>query len=188
MDAQDESLAEGAALRIRRAELVDARAIAEIVVAGWQGAYRGLVPDEFLDSLSVAGREAAWREMLARDSEGGLPAWLAQRDGRAVGFVSSGPPRDEDVPLPAAEVYAIYVLPEAWRRGVGRALLETATGHWRARGTDTLVLWVLEGNARARRFYEAMGWLPDGGLQLLEMAGAKLYEIRYRLGPVHQAG
>jgi hypothetical protein len=51
-----------------------------------------------------------------------------------------------------------------------------------------LVLWVLEGNARARRFYEAMGWLPDGGRQLLEMVGAKLYEIRYRLGPVHQAG
>jgi ribosomal protein S18 acetylase RimI-like enzyme len=188
MDAPDESLAEGAALRIRRAGIPDARAIAEIVVAGWQSAYRGLMPDGFLDSLSVAGRETAWREMLARDSEGGLPAWLAQRDGRVVGFVSSGPPRDEDVPLSTAEVYAIYVLPEAWRRGVGQTLLETATGHWRARGIATLVLWVLEGNDRARRFYEAMGWQPDGGRQVLEIAGAKLYEIRYRLGPIHPEG
>ena len=188
MDFRDESLAEGAALRVRRAGIPDARAIAEIVVAGWRGAYRGLMPDEFLDSLSVAGRETAWREMLARDSEGGLPAWLAQRDGRAVSFVSSGPPRDEDVPLSAAEVYAIYVLPEAWRGGVGRALLETATGHWRARGTGTLVLWVLEGNDPARRFYETMGWRLDGGRQLLEIAGAKLYEVRYRLGPIHPAG
>ena len=188
MDPRDESLAEGAALRIRRAGIPDARAIAEIVVAGWQSAYRGLVPDGFLDSLSVAGRETAWREMLARDSEGGLPAWLAQRDGRPVGFVSSGPPRDEDVPLSTAEVHAIYVLPEAWRGGVGRALLETATGHWRARGSGTLVLWVLEDNDRARRFYEAMGWQPDGGRQVLEIAGAKLYEIRYRLGPIHPEG
>ena len=184
MDARDERLAQGAALRIRRAGIPDARAIAEIVVAGWQAAYRGLMPRQFLDSLSVAGREAAWREMLARDCEGGIPAWLAIRHGRAVGFVSSGPPRDEDVSLPAAEVYAIYVLPEAWRGGVGRALLETATGHWRARGTGTLVLWVLDDNDRARRFYEAMGWRPDGGRQLLEIAGAKLHELRYRLGPV----
>ena len=188
MDAQDESLSEGAALRIRRAEVSDARAIAEVIVAGWRGAYRGLIPDEFLDSLSVAGRETAWREMLTRDAEGELPAWLAQRDGRAVGFISSGPPRDEDVPLPAAEMYAIYVLPEAWRRGVGRALLETATGHWRAHRGGTLVLWVLEGNSWARRFYEALGWRPDGGRQLLEMAGAKFYEIRYRLGPIHREG
>lgn len=188
MGARDESLAEEAALRIRRADVDDARAIAEVVVAGWQGAYRGLMPDEFLDSLLVAGREAGWREVLARDAEGGLPAWLAQRDGRAVGFVSSGPPRDADVQLPAAEVYAIYVRPEVWRGGVGRALLDTATGHWRARGTDTLVLWVLEGNDRARRFYEALGWQPDGGRQLLEIAGAKLHEIRYRLGPIHPEG
>jgi GNAT superfamily N-acetyltransferase len=168
---------------IRRATPGDARAIAEVVVAGWQAAYRGLMPNDFLDSLSVAGREAVWAEVLTRDADGGAPAWLALIDGRAVGFVSSGPPRDDDVPRPAAEIYAIYVVPAAWRQGVGRDLLEAATNHWRDIGTDALVLWVLEDNDPARRFYEALGWRPDGGRQLLEIAGTRLFEIRYRRRP-----
>ena len=168
---------------VRRAVPGDARAIAEVVVAGWRAAYRGLMPADFLDSLSVTGREAVWREVLARDTDGGVPAWLALIDGRAVGFVSTGPPRDDDVPPPAAEVYAIYVVPVDWRRGVGRDLIETATDHWHGVGTDTLVLWVLEDNDPARRFYEAMGWSPDGGRQLLEIAGTSLIEIRYRRRP-----
>jgi GNAT superfamily N-acetyltransferase len=173
----------GGPVRVRRALLADARAIAEVTVRGWQAAYRGLMPDEFLDGLSVAGREAAWREMLERDADGGVPAWVAERDGHVVGFVSSGPPRDADVPLPAAEVYAVYVLPEEWRTGIGRSLLETAVGHWRSHGATTLVLWVLEANGPARAFYEAMGWEPDGGRQRLEIADTSLAEIRYRLGP-----
>jgi GNAT superfamily N-acetyltransferase len=171
----------GGPVRVRRALPADARAIAEVTVRGWQAAYRGLMPDEFLDGLSVAGREAAWREMLDRDADGGVPAWLAERDGRAVGFVSSGPPRDEDAPLPGAELYAIYVLTEERRSGIGRLLLDTATAHWRKRGATELVLWVFEGNAPARAFYEAMGWRPDGGRQELRIAGTSLGEIRYRL-------
>jgi GNAT superfamily N-acetyltransferase len=171
----------GGPVLVRRAVPADARAIAELTVRGWQAAYRGLMPNEFLGGLSVAGREAAWREMLDRDTDGGVPAWLAERDGRAVGFVSSGPPRDEDVPLPSAEVYAIYVSPEAWRRGIGRSLLDRAIACWRERGATQLALWVLEGNAPARAFYEAMGWRPDGARQQLRIAGTSLAEIRYRL-------
>jgi GNAT superfamily N-acetyltransferase len=166
---------------IRRALPTDARAVAEIAVRGWQAAYRGLMPDEFLDRLAVAGRETAWRETLDRDTDGGVPAWLAERAGRAVGFASSGPPRDMDVPLPAAELYAVYVLPQEWRSGVGRSLLHTAAAYWRERGATHLVLWVLEGNARARAFYEAMAWRLDGGRQQLEIAGVNLTEVRYRL-------
>jgi GNAT superfamily N-acetyltransferase len=181
MDRDREAGSDGGPIRIRRALPADARAIAEVAVRGWQTAYRRLMPEEFLAGLSLAGREAAWREMLDRDTDGSIPAWLAERDGRAVGFVSSGPPRDEDVPLPSAEVYAIYVLPEEWRGGIGRSLLDTAIAYWRERGATQLALWVLEGNAPARAFYEAMGWRPDGGRQHLKIAGTRLAEIRYRL-------
>jgi GNAT superfamily N-acetyltransferase len=168
-------------LLVRRAGLTDARAIAEVAVAGWQTAYRGILPDDFLEGSRVGAREAAWHEWIARDADGGTPAWVAERDGRVVGFVSSGPPRDEDVPLPAAEIYAIYVLPESWRHGLGQALLATAVAHWDARGAQTLVLWVFEANSRARAFYEAMGWRPDGGRQELALGGASAIEVRYRL-------
>jgi GNAT superfamily N-acetyltransferase len=169
-----------AGLLIRRAGLGDARAIAEIVVTGWQIAYRGILPDEFLDSLHVDAREAAWREMLGRDADGGTPAWVAECSGRVVGFVSSGPPRDEDVPRFGAEIYAIYVLPQSWRQGLGSELLETAVEHWQGGGAQTLVLWVFEANERARSFYEAMGWRPDGARQELVLGGTAAFEVRYR--------
>jgi GNAT superfamily N-acetyltransferase len=167
---------------LRRAGPGDARAIAEVSVAGWQAAYRGILPDEFLDSLRVDSRERGWHEMLARDELGRTPAWVAEENGLVSGFVSCGPPRDEDVPLPGAEVYAIYVRPERWRDGLGRALLETATAHLQAGGARTLVLWVLEANDRARAFYESMGWRPDGGRQELDLGGATAMEVRYRFG------
>jgi GNAT superfamily N-acetyltransferase len=85
------------------------------------------------------------------------------------------------VPLPAAEVYALYVLPEAWRGGVGRSLLTTAVEYLRTRGAALLTLWVLEDNGPGRAFYEVMGWEPDGARQPLEMAGFSVTEVRYRL-------
>ena len=161
--------------------MTDARAIAEIAVRGWQAAYRGILPDEFLDGLSVTAREAGWRDLLEGDAEVRTPAWLAELGGRRVGFVSSGPPRDEDVAAPAAEIYAIYVLPDSWRRGVGRMLLRTAVAHWQAAGVDRLVLWVLRDNARARGFYESMGWRADGAEQPLTIGDVSVREVRYLL-------
>jgi len=169
------------AAHIRRATATDAHAIAAIVVRGWQAAYRGILPDDFLDGLSVGAREIAWRMRLESGTEGGAPAWVAELDATAIGFVASGPPRDEDVALPALEIYAIYVMPEAWRSGVGGALLTTAVDHWRESGVTALVLWVLEANSAGRAFYEAMGWQPDGIRQLIDLGGFTVAEVRYRL-------
>jgi GNAT superfamily N-acetyltransferase len=118
---------------------------------------------------------------LERDPDWAMPVWVALRNGHIVGYASTGPPRDEDVPLPAAEVYAIYVLPDAWRSGVGRALLATVVAEWQSRRVERMVLWVLEDNAGARRFYEATGWAPDGGRQQIDLGGIAPTEVRYRL-------
>jgi GNAT superfamily N-acetyltransferase len=182
LDADARKGTQTQAWRIRRATVADARAIAEIGVLGWQAAYRDILPDDLLASLSVAPREVAWRSILESDPEGAAPAWVAEGDGRVVGFLSSGPPRDDDVPLPAAEIYAIYVVPEAWRRGAGRALLNTAVDHWRTRSAATLALWVLEANARGRAFYDALGWQADGRRQEIDLGGLATPEVRYRLG------
>jgi GNAT superfamily N-acetyltransferase len=165
---------------IRRAVASDARSIAEISVLDWQAAYRDILPDDFLAGLSVDARAMAWTMALEGDTGLGSPAWVAERDAHVVGYVSTGPPRDEDVPLAAAEVYAIYVLPSAWRGGVGHALLGTAMADWSSRRAGMMVLWVLKGNARARRFYEAMGWTPDGSRQQIDLGGIAATEIRYK--------
>jgi GNAT superfamily N-acetyltransferase len=166
--------------RIRPATPGDAGAIAGITVRGWQAAYRGILPKAFLDGLNADARETGWRSMIESDVDGGTPAWVAEAGGRTIGFVSSGPPRDEDVPLPGAEVYAIYVEPEQWRHGTGAALLTVAADYWLTAGATTLVLWVFEANARARSFYAAMGWHRDGARQTLELGGVAAWEIRYR--------
>jgi GNAT superfamily N-acetyltransferase len=173
----------GPALAVRRAVPADARTIAEIGVIGWRAAYRGILPDDFLAGLSVDVREIAWRSLLETDPEGRAPTWIAERGGRAVGFVASGPPRDDDVPPPAAEVYALYVRPEAWRTGAGSTLLSTAVDHWRAGGATTLVLWVLQANGLARSFYESQGWRPDGASQPLDLGGFVTTEVRYLIRP-----
>jgi GNAT superfamily N-acetyltransferase len=170
-----------APLRVRRALPADARAIAEIGVLGWQAAYRRILPGEFLAGMSVDAREVAWRSMLESDEEGLAPSWVAELEAHPIGFVATGPPRDEDVPLPAAEVYALYVLPAAWRAGTGGALLDTAVNYWRAQSVAELVLWVLAKNRRARAFYESQGWRPDGADQPVDIGGTVATEVRYRL-------
>jgi GNAT superfamily N-acetyltransferase len=166
-------------VRVRRAEASDARSIAEITVAAWQVAYRAILPDDLLQLMRVEPRETAWQELLG--GEGGAPAvWVAEVGDTVEGFVSCGPLRDEDLALHCCEVYALYVRPESWRRGIGRALLETALRHGREIGATTQVLWVLEDNRRARDFYEALGWVPEGARREFE-PGLAVTEIRYRL-------
>jgi GNAT superfamily N-acetyltransferase len=168
---------------VRRAGPGDARAFAVIGVRGWQAAYRGIMPDAFLDALSVEARERAWLERLTAATDE-APAWLASRDGRPVGFLCGGPSRDDD-PVPSSvEVYALYVLPEAWRGGVGRALLGAALAFWRGLEIPTATLWVLEANAAARGFYEAQGWKTDGARQEADLGGFAPAEVRYRISLV----
>lgn len=98
-------------MSVRRAELADARAIAEVHVRTWQAAYRHAFPAEVLDSLSVDDREDLARQLLARWSE---VIWVAEAEGRIVGFAAVGPSRTED---DSGELYAIYVLPRPGARG-----------------------------------------------------------------------
>ena len=76
---------------------------------------------------------------------------------------------------------AIYLMPEAWSRGLGRALLNTAVGELGRNGFETGTLWVFRDNARARRFYERAGWALDGKAKSIEIGGVSLAEIRYRI-------
>lgn len=168
-------------VQVRRATAGDGRTIATIHVEGWRWAYRGHIPDELLDGLSVERREAFWRRELS-DPSSEVRVWLADRDGRPVGFVATGAPQDEDVAPGTAELHAIYLLEDAVGSGVGRALMARAVEHLRERGHPAATLWVLASNDRARRFYEAAGWHADGGVKRDDFGGEILEEVRYRLG------
>jgi GNAT superfamily N-acetyltransferase len=167
---------------VRDATLDDAKAIAAVHVRSWQAAYRGLLPDDLLDSLSAPDREAMWRMSIARPALG-HGCVVAEEEGDVIGFAAFGPARQgHGAASPdAGEVYAIYLAPERLGRGVGRTLLSGATDRLREAGFRSALLWVLEANERARGFYELMGWRVDGATTTERIDCVNLPTVRYAI-------
>jgi ribosomal protein S18 acetylase RimI-like enzyme len=139
---------------VRLATEGDARAIAEVQVASWQAAYRGLMPDARLDAFTVEARAPVWARILEkRESR----TTVCVRD-HVVAFCSTGESRDTPG---QGEIWALYAHPEVWGTGAGRELIEEAKRELSASYSHT-TLWVLAGNTRAIRFYEAAGFELDG--------------------------
>jgi GNAT superfamily N-acetyltransferase len=157
---------------IRAARPEDAAAVADVHVRTWQAAYEHVFGAERLAQIDPGRRRAAAGRAIA---SGGV--WVAEEAGRILGFVSIGEARDEDAD---GELFAIYVLPEAWGGGAGPGLMAAAREALRARYA-TSILWVLEDNPRARRFYEREGWALDGARKEDELLGTTVAEVRYRL-------
>jgi ribosomal protein S18 acetylase RimI-like enzyme len=163
---------------VRRARLDDARAIATIHVHAWQAAYRDIVPSAFLDSLSVEEREKVWHQNLARKAS---ETWVAEEGGQLVGWISAAQSRDTDALPATGEVWAVYVAPAHWRRGVGRRLWNEAEEHLSASGFSDITLWVLKANAQAIAFYESIGLVIEPGSEkTITRGGTELREIRPR--------
>ncbi|MGQ4333673.1 GNAT family N-acetyltransferase [Streptomyces hayashii] len=164
---------------VREMTLADVDRVSEIRVRGWQWAYRGLMPQSYLDAMSVA--EDAERRR-AGFGQGG-PAvvnLVAERAGTVVGWAAQGPDRDGEVLTGDTEWYALYVAVEHIGTGVGRALLEEAARRAEALGHPGMRLWVLRDNVPARRFYARAGFHADGAEEPFEVAGVAVPEVRHR--------
>ncbi|MGA3266336.1 MAG: GNAT family N-acetyltransferase [Verrucomicrobiota bacterium] len=162
------------------AQIADAPRIASIHVDTWRAAYRGQIPDVVLDALDVERRTAFWRQRLA-ETRGSV--FVAENDGVVVGFCDLIPSRDKDAdPQTVAEIVAIYIHPGHWRAGAGRGLCGHALDEARRRGYKVVTLWVLDSNAGARGFYEAMGFSLDGATKTEKTTDrSDLHEVRYRI-------
>ena len=162
---------------IRRASTEDSHGIALVHVSTWQRAYREIVPQTYLDRLSVAEREKAWVEILGRS---GSEALVADAEGDVVGFISYGKSRQKHAEGDEGEIYAIYVRSSHSSTGVGRSLWEAASGRLRELGFARAVVWVLAANLKAIRFYERAGFtLGKESETTVEIGGEKLPEVRY---------
>ena len=163
-------------MQVRRAQPKDAAAIAKVHVAAWQAAYKGLLPDTFLASLSIEERERGWQQTLRYPERA---VFVAEQEGETVGFASFGKCRDADKDSDTtAELMTIYALPEVWGQGIGRALWQAVLKAMLEEGFLETTLWVLEGNDRALRFYKAAGFTLDGTQKTEEWNGVTLHEQR----------
>ncbi|WP_449316806.1 N-acetyltransferase family protein [Rubneribacter sp.] len=149
----------------------DLRAVAGVYAASWRAAYRGLVPQAYLDALSPDD----WTGSLAARAR---RTWIACEGGEVVGVSTYGPARDEAF-FSWGEVVSIYVRPEHLHAGWGSRLLQASLDALSAEGFASVCLWVLEGNAAARAFYERCGFVCNGDVLDVEVGGAPLREVRY---------
>jgi GNAT superfamily N-acetyltransferase len=139
-------------LTIRAATPADAESLTHLHLDVWDDAYTGLIDQAILRArrTNIAERVERWRGNLASGN-----TLLAESGGDLIGFASAGAGRDQ----PGLELYALYVRGTYWRTGVGRALMLEAVGDQDAH------LWLLEGNDRARVFYERQGFRLDGTIE-----------------------
>ena len=148
---------------VRRARPSDAEGIARVNVASWRAAYEGLLPDEVLADLVETDTTATWRDRIERGEPPGSRLILIELHGELVGYAYVGPSRDQDSILEDAtgEIYGFYIHPDHWGEGLGRFLMKAALNELRARGDVSVTLNVVEGNERARVFYERLGFAID---------------------------
>lgn len=149
----------------------DFEALGEIYVKSWRSAYRGILPQRYLDKLTTD----RWSGMLRARPDRSLGAFI---DGSIIGtsFVSRS--RDE-ARADCGEIVSIYLLPEYAGQGYGRALIEAALKKLRGEGYTDVCLWALRENKRAEGFYEHMGFHLTGRSQTESIGGGMFVEVEY---------
>jgi ribosomal protein S18 acetylase RimI-like enzyme len=163
-------------LTIRPAEADDAPAIAKVHVDTWRAAYRGIIPQEYLDTLTVQNRTIGWVRLLQRERNDLITLVSEDNDGRVVGFGSGGRIRHND-PRFAAEITSLYISPRAQGHGHGRRLFMALSNRLAERKLKGLFVWVLAENA-ARGFYQTLGGIEAGEITR-DFAGVPLREVGY---------
>jgi len=161
------------AWNIRPAAIHDARAIAEVHVESYKSTYRGILPDEFLDGLSVEKRESFWRDLAAQQS---ITIVGCGADGSVLGFASGGKERSGRLGCDG-ELYAIYLHTEAQRKGLGAFLVRQMVQELVALGFRSMAVWVLARNP-STKFYESLGGRVIGQ-QEIERGGQTFSEVAY---------
>ena len=141
-------------MTVRLARAADADAVAHVQRESWRTSYAGILPLDVIASHAGTSDAIAWKRRISRQAPDAA-TWIAERSGKVVGFASCGQARDTLRGLDA-EIYALYVLQDEQRRGVGRELVRACARHFARRGLFGFYLWVLKAN-RARMFYGALG-------------------------------
>lgn len=161
---------------ISKANMEHAEIVGSIISRSWHAAYKGIVPDEYLENITPEYRAERFRTILAQRPD--VEFYLVSAGGVPAGVMNLHACADEDA-QGYAEIGVLYFLPEYWGRGCAAVAMAFALNRLMELGFPAVVLNVLEENARARRFYEKQGFLPDGHKSTMNL-GRELAHVRYR--------
>ncbi|WP_051266672.1 GNAT family N-acetyltransferase [Nakamurella lactea] len=149
----------GAAIRLRPAGPADIESLARIFVAAFQHAYPSVLPAEVLARVDLPWTIDIFNNWSASP---GLQTVLAEKRGAAVGFARFGNDVADDSEDRTGYLASLYVDPAAAGAGIGRDLLDHVCRTQAEHGKQFIRLWVFRDNQRARRLYEAAGFVADG--------------------------
>ena len=165
----------GVSLEIRKASLDDVKDISRIHALSWKTAYKGIIPQAYLDELKESFWVPAFTTWI---QDNVLTVQLIVENGSSVGCVAYGKSRDKSL-SDWGEIVSIYLLPEYFGRGYGNKLLENALLDLKKYGYQNIYLWVLKENQRARHFYEKNKLQCNKDECTCEIMGKELTDIRY---------
>ena len=168
-------------MRIRDAIIEDVTSIAEVHIEAWRTAYRGILPNTYLDTMCIQSISKQWQDALKITGPG---KYLVIEDGGNVsGFCVFGPARDKDLAsLNVGELVALNILPTKWRNGLASILIKYVVKSASVYKWSSLFLWVIKENVGARNLYEAMDFKLEGQEKTdTALTGCILHEVRYVL-------
>lgn len=164
---------------IDKASTRDAREMAEVQLSGLRVAYQGLLPEQLLGHSSIGTRAMHWQTWVQRRR---ALTYAARLDGNLAGFVAAHTAPREVESEESTEVTALFVAPLYWGKGIATALISRILREFPDDGDRAVVAWVLESNERAKRFYTARSFQPDGGTRIFaQRPEGPTHELRYRL-------
>jgi len=184
-------------IRIREATVDDTEGMARVRVDTWRCAYQGILPQDYLMSLSYEHTASRWRETLWKAPRPGSFVYVAVQEtaeesgsNQIVGIAIAGPEQSGDAEY-CGEVYVLYVLPAFQSQGIGRRLVAACVQRLLQNKLESLIIWVIAKNPH-RRFYESLGGKlvrqkekEIGGVNLIEVGyGWQNVDLPPRVGPV----
>ncbi|WP_425804852.1 GNAT family N-acetyltransferase [Desulfitobacterium sp. Sab5] len=162
-------------MEIRKATIEDVKDISRIYALSWKFAYKGIIPQAYLDELDEDHWESAFVDWI---KDNVLTAQILFENSEPIGCVAYGKSRDKLLP-DCGEIVSLYLLPEYFGKGYGNKLLDSALSDLKEFGYERIYLWVLKDNQRARRFYEKNGMQCNNDEYVLEIMGKQLIDVRY---------
>lgn len=163
---------------VRDATIADSEAIALIHVNTWKIAYKGQLPDDLLNTLSIAEKKDGWEKIITERTPNEY-VLVTECKGEVVGWCSGGSCRDENLHKKTGELYGIYVKHDCFGKGVGTALMNTMLKRLQHDGYDRVTLWTLVTNNKSHDFYKRQGWKKLNVFKKENRKGFILHEVQF---------
>ena len=164
-------------MKIRQASNIDIPEIARVHVDTWKTTYKNVFSDDYLAKMSYEKREQIWHQVFSNSSKDNNFTYVAENEfNQIIGFANAGIERENNLTY-HGELYAIYILKDCQRKGLGTKLFESVVDRLQTMQINSMLVWVLNDNS-ACRFYQKLGGIKVYSKDI-ERQETKLLEVAY---------